>query len=159
MKYFPFLTFPAAGAVLALLALIVMACLPGCSTLTTSGTPANVAANTAIELGTTKLIESGASTDAQRLAKAAQIKAVAQQIEALAAGGTATVASLQAVVDARIVAANWSVQDKVLAQQLAAAVAQELAGRVSAGVLSADQVLVLNDVVSAVIAGCALYGA
>jgi hypothetical protein len=132
---------------------MLLASLPGCKALTPTQT---IAQQVAIQYATAKFVEDKA-TPAERTARAAHVIEVAESLKGLAAGETATVATLEARAFAVIQNAKLELADQALANTLVAVVAQELRARVSSGVLGDEDRIRVVSVLDGIIAACHGY--
>lgn len=98
----------------------------------------------AVQYATGKLIE--AKPVNERAARAAEVLRIASTIQTLASGDTATVDELEAHVDAILANVAMSPSDRLLASTVVSAVVAALKDRVSDGVLSPDDRLVVTKV-------------
>lgn len=125
------------------------------SCATTPSPQVELASQVAIQLATGKFIESS-SNPAARAERVAQI---ATQVKALAAGDTSTVDALNEYVENALASANVHLEpsDRILINTLVAAVVDELHRRVSNGVLSDKDKLIVSHVLDWIIEASEVY--
>jgi len=137
---------------------VITAGLSACSTLLSKDPAVSTLEQVAVEYAVGKVVEAGQSP-ADRIARAQQVKTIATAIEAIAAGDKTTIAQLEQLAAAKIATLNLQPSDLLLANALMTAVVNELAGKVSTGVLSSSEILILDQVLGWVVQGAQLYGA
>lgn len=140
-------------AVLAILAAAISLC--GCAT--TQNATTAVVEQLAVEYATGKVVEVGKTTD-ERTTRAKNIHQIAAAVDAVAHGDATTIAQLEADASAKIASLQLQPSDALLASGLVTAIVGELQGKVSAGVLSQNDLLVLDKVLGWVEQACAVYG-
>lgn len=140
---------------------VTVGLLAACASFTAAQTNASTVAleQVAIEAATTAVIQSGGNTPAEFKAKAQQIKTIADIVKAAGAGQATTIASLEVLVNAQISKLNLTPQQGIVAQSLVTLGISFLQQKVGAGVLNANTLVYVNDVVAWVDDACALYGA
>ncbi len=134
---------------------IAMGSLSGCATLFPSDS--QLAQQVAVQYATGKFIESKPA--AERAARAAQVKSVAEQVKVVAASDSATVAAIHELAMAKVNGSHLSASDRLLATALVEAVVQELSGKVVDGVLKPDDRVVVMHILDWVITAAVAYGA
>lgn len=144
-----------AFAAVAMLCALVGA-LPACSFLQDPNN--SVGQQIAVQYATGKFIE-GAKTDAERVKRASDVKAVAVQIQTVAASDSASIAALHELAVAKVAAAHLAPADALLANTLVDVVVSELSRRVAGGVLDADSRVVVARLLDWAIAAADAYGA
>ena len=92
----------------------------------------------------------------ERAARAARVLAVASDIEKVASGEPVTIAQL-AQLALIAIPSNLAPSDRALAISIVSIAAQELQNKVGENVLSADQLVTVKEVVSAVASAASIY--
>lgn len=136
---------------------VLLSCI-GCATLKDLASPNNSAVQQiAVQYATGKFIE--AKPAAERAARAKEVKAVALAVRQVASSDSSTVVALQALASAKVAASGLQGADRLLADALVAAVVQELSSRVSTGVLTPENQVIVAKVLDWVVAAADAYGA
>ena len=163
-KYFPPKSTPSNGTtvkMLALLLLIPTIFLTGCQTLsgifgnTTQATVATIA----IEYATGKFIEAAGADKTRQLSRATDVANVAKSLEAVASGDQTTIAQLTDLAMQKVTAAKLSQADTLLAAALVQAIVAELGTKIQNGVITKDDVVIIDQVLGAVLTATKIYGA
>jgi hypothetical protein len=136
---------------------LIGAALPGCATLSGPASSQQLAAQVAVQYATGKFIEGGADVDA-KLARARQVKAVAENLKTVAAADSATIAALQELAMSKVAKASLSPSDRLLATTLVEVAVQELSARVSTGVLDPEAKVAVSRLLDWVITAANAYG-
>jgi hypothetical protein len=141
----------------------LLASIAGCATLARVLTPgAQPFEQAAVFAAVGVAVQQGTTDRAVWTARAARIKAVALQLEALDTGSTAVLSLLEQALNKKIVALNLPPADLLAAQTLTAAitaVVQTELASASNGVLTPQSVVALNDVLTWVTTAASAYGA
>jgi hypothetical protein len=137
---------------------LIGASLPGCTTLAGGPSSEQLAAQVAVQYATGKFVEAaGPSVDA-RLARARQVKAVAEQLRAVASSDSATIAALHELAMVQVAKASLAPADRLLANTLVDIAVQELSARVSTGALNAEARVAVTRLLDWVVAAASAYG-
>lgn len=132
----------------ALVAALSLCILPGCKSDTDS-------ARLVVTYATLKVIEQGGDT-ADQARRAARIRAIAGDVQALVEGESVTIGLLETAVRAKLAALPLSPADTFLANELVRLVMAELEARVGAGVLDPEQRIKVAAVLGWVLEAAAL---
>lgn len=130
--------------------LVCLLSIGGCATLQQH----SAAVSLIVSQATMRYIEHAPVT--QRAATAARVLDIAHQIEAVSSGTPVTIAQLASLAVAAI-PSNLAPSDRALALSIVQIAAQELQLKVGENVLSADQLVTVNEVVDAVAAAASIY--
>lgn len=137
-------------------AIAVILIMKGCGTLSTADDDIRV--QLAIQVGTGKFIEAAGKDEAVRADRAMKVQKLAQDGQSwLKVGETTTMAELKSAVLTRIAESDLQPSDKLLANALANYLASEVQERVDDGVLSAEEVESVNNILQLVEGAASIY--